>query len=133
MLIVVFMGCGVCIGQREERVVSPEVHPDRTVTFRYHAPDADEVVVHTQFTEGLQEMKKDEKGVWSVTLGPAEPEIYVYGFGVDGIELADPVSRHVLVNAWPTRSIVEIPGDEPMYYDQIPVPHGKIEMNWFES
>ncbi|MHC4130971.1 MAG: esterase [Planctomycetota bacterium] len=133
MLLVIFTGWGVSIGQREERVVSPEVHPDRTVTFRYNAPDAEEVVVHTQFTEGLQKMEKDEKGVWSVTLGPAEPEIYVYGFEVDGIEVADPVSRHVLVNAWPTRSIVEIPGDGPMYYDQRPVPHGKIEMRWFKS
>jgi enterochelin esterase-like enzyme len=121
------------VQRREERVVSPEVHEDRTVTFRFHAPDAEEVKVGTQFTEGLQDMKKDARGVWSARLGPAEPEIYVYGFVVDGIELADPVSRDVLVNAWPTRSIVEIPGDKPMYYDQRPVPHGRVQMNWFES
>lgn len=121
------------VRREDERVISPQVHEDRTVTFRFHAPDAKEVGVYTQFTEGLQAMKKGTRGVWSVTLGPAEPEIYVYGFVVDDIELADPVSRHVLVNAWPTRSIVEISGDEPMYYDQRPVPHGTVHMNWFES
>lgn len=121
------------VRREDERVISPQVHEDRTVTFRFHAPDAEEVIVYTQFTEGLQYMKKGTRGVWSVTLGPAEPGIYVYGFAVDEIEVADPVSRHVLVNAWPTRSIVEIPGDKPMYYDQRPVPHGRIHMNWFES
>ena len=119
--------------QDDERIVSPVVHPDRTVTFSFYAPDAEEVFVYTQFTEDEQIMKKDERGVWSVTLGPAEPEIYVYGFVVDDVEMADPWNRYVLVNEWPTRSIVEIPGDEPMYYDQRPVPHGRIQMNWYES
>jgi hypothetical protein len=53
-------------------------------------------------------MEKDAQGVWGVTAGPAEPEIYVYGFVVDGIEQADPWRRNVLVNAWPKRSIVEL-------------------------
>ena len=123
----------VCMAQREERVVSPEVHADRTVTFRLRAPDADAVSVHTQFTDDEHPMEKSDEGVWSVTLGPAQPGIYVYGFEVDGLEVADPVSRHVLVNAWPTRSIVEIPGDGPMYYDQRPVPHGTVHMHWIES
>ena len=97
------------------------------------APDADEVIVYTQFTEGAQSMKEGDDGIWSVTLSPARPGIYVYGFVVDGIEVADPYSRHVLANEWPTRSIVEIPGDEPMYYDQRPVPHGRVHMNRFEA
>jgi len=112
------------VRRREQRPISPEVHDDGSVTFRMGAPDADEAIVYTQFTEGAQSMKEGDDGIWSVTLSPARPGIYVYGFVVDGIEVADPYSRHVLANEWPTRSIVEIPGDEPMYYDQRPVPHG---------
>ncbi len=124
---------GICFAQEDIRVVSPEVHADRTVTFRFYAPDAEGVKIHTQFTNELGAMEKDAKGVWSIRLGPAKPEIYVYGFEVDGIEVADPWNRHVLINEWPTRSIVEIPGDKPMYYDQRPVPHGMIHQNWIES
>lgn len=133
ILFIMGMPFSLSIAQDADQVVSPEVHPDRTVTFRFRAPDADHVGVFTQFTNEYHAMKKDAGGVWSITLGPVEPNIYVYGYVVDGIKVADPWSRNVLVNEWPTRSIVEIPGDEPMYYDHRPVPHGKIEMNWFES
>lgn len=50
----------VCVAQRGERLLSPEVHADRTVTFRLRAPNADQVIVHTQFTEGDQSMTKDD-------------------------------------------------------------------------
>lgn len=83
---VIFAHFCVCIAQEDERVVSPEVHADRTVTFRFYAPDAEEVYVYTQFTDEVEVMKKYARGVWSIRLGPAEPEIYVYGFVVDGIE-----------------------------------------------
>ncbi len=133
VLTVVLLPLVFSFAQDDEELVSPEVHPDKTVTFRFRAPDAKEVGVYTQFTNDYHTLQKDDKGIWSIRLGPAEPEIYVYGFVVDDIELADPWNRNVLVNEWPTRSIVEIPDDKPMYYDQRPVPHGKIEMNWFES
>jgi len=131
LLILLFLGWQVCLTQSEE--VSPRVHSDRTVTFRLRAPDADKVSVYTQFTDGDQVMKKGDEGIWSITLGPAKPGIYVYGFNVDGVEMSDPRNRDVLVNAWPTRSIVEIPSDRPMYYEQRPVPHGTIQIHWFES
>jgi len=133
LLVVLCLAPQVCIAQQRERLVSPEVHADRTVTFRFRAPNADEVRVHTQFTDDEHSMKKDDNGTWTITLGPAEPGIYVYGFSVDGVDMADPANRYVLVNQWPTRSLVEIPGDQPMYYDQRPVPHGTVHMHWIEA
>ncbi len=133
LLIIAALAPQVCVAQRGGRLLSPEVQADRTVTFRLRAPNADQVIVHTQFTEGDQSMTKDDEGIWSVTLGPAEPGIYVYGFNVDGVGMADPFNRYVLVNQWPNRSLVEIPGDQPMYYDQRPVPHGEIHLNLLES
>jgi enterochelin esterase family protein len=70
----------ISIALEDEEIVSPEVHPDRTVTFRFRAPDADEVGIYTQFTNDYHLMEKDENGIWSIRLGPAEPKIYLYEF-----------------------------------------------------
>ena len=35
-------------------------------------------------------MTKDEKGIWSVTVGPFEPDMYTYKFNVDGVSMIDP-------------------------------------------
>jgi enterochelin esterase family protein len=38
-------------------------------------------------------MTKDGQGVWSVSQGPLEPNIYTYGFTVDGIRADGPWCR----------------------------------------
>ena len=35
-------------------------------------------------------MTKDEKGVWSLTVGPLTPDFYSYTFNVDGVRTVDP-------------------------------------------
>ena len=37
------------------------------------------------------EMTRDANGLWTVTLGPFEPNLYVYQFDVEGLKIADPV------------------------------------------
>ena len=101
LLFVIWIPFCLCTAQ-DEVLNTPEVHPDRTVTFRFYAPDAKEVMIHSQFTEGLQPMELGTLGIWKTRLGPADPEIYVYGFVVDGVEMADPWNRYVLVNEWPS-------------------------------
>jgi len=67
-------------------LVSPDVRPDRTVVFRYWAPRAAVVQLSGDFISGPPvTMRKDGRGVWSVSQGPLEPNIYTYGFIVDGI------------------------------------------------
>lgn len=115
-----------------EHVVSPEVHPDRKVTFRLRAPGADRVEVQVQFAEGVQPMKKDNNGVWSTTLGPAEPDIHVYSFIVDGLEIADPVNP--LIKFWRTsKSLVEVPGEKPMFFEEQDVVYGAVHIHKYES
>ena len=71
--------------------------PDGRVTFRLLAPKANavEVVigtkndVHAPGTTGT-EMTKDANGLWTVTLGPFEPNLYQYQFSLDGLKIADP-------------------------------------------
>ncbi len=77
-LTVMALLCGAALAQppaqrgpRGPRVVSPEIHPDRTVTLRLMAPKATEVTVNGEIMLGkpARPLTKDDSGVWSVTLG----------------------------------------------------------------
>jgi len=67
-------------------LVSPELHADRTVTFRIRAGSASDVRLSL---DGVHGMVKDADGIWSVTLGPLEPEIYEYSFQIGGAKVMD--------------------------------------------
>ncbi len=117
----------------EEQVVSCEVHPDRTVTFQLKAPAAQKVLLDVQFEKEPQEMMKNEEGVWSVTVRPAEPDIYEYNFDVDGMKIADPLNPRVKVWRKTSRSLVEIPAEPPALFQEQDVPHGTIHRHRYQS
>jgi enterochelin esterase-like enzyme len=118
-------------------VRSPEVNPDRTVTFRLRAPQAAavELVGEVLQGKGPQAMTKDSDGVWSVTIGPLPPEIWIYNFRIDGVSLPDPANISQMPRAAGTAisSFVEVSGDAPAFYDTRPVPHGEVRMVLYES
>ncbi|MGD2094731.1 MAG: alpha/beta hydrolase-fold protein [Phycisphaerales bacterium] len=114
-------------------VVSPEADADGRVTFRLLAPDAKRVGVNVQFMQGFRPMTKSENGVWSVTLGPAEPEIYEYNFVVDGLQVVDPSNSWLKVWRRNSRNLVEIRGKEPMFFQEQEVPHGTVHMHKYHS
>lgn len=118
---------------RPRQVDSPIVHPDRTVTFNLRAPNAKKVEVSTQFTRGNQELKADTNGVWSITLGPVEPNLYPYNFIVDGVSVADPANLHLFPNERFKSSLVDIPGDEPSVHSAQNVPHGDVTYGFYHS
>lgn len=118
---------------RPAQIESPVVHPDRTVTFRFRAPNAKKVEVSTQFTRGNQELKQDTNGIWSVTLGPAEPNLYPYNFIVDGVPVADPNNLHLFPNERFKSSLVDIPGEQPAIYAAQNVPHGEVRYCYYPS
>jgi enterochelin esterase-like enzyme len=110
-------------------LVSPEVHADRTVTFRVSAPGAMEVSV---FADGTHAMTKDAEGIWSVTLGPLTPEIYEYYFRVDGAKVLDVGNKLLKMGSF-AASLVDVPG-EPPRFDQIQsVPHGTLQIRSYTS
>lgn len=116
-------------------VRSPEVGPDRRVTFRVLAPKANEVTLTGEFMEGAKSFEKDEKGLWSVTIGPLEPEIYYYYFNIDGVRAIDLANAKVKTGASAVtiESVLEVPGDGPAFYDGQDVPHGEVRTHWYES
>ena len=114
------------------RIVSPEVTPDRRITFRISAPKASEVVL--RFNEGAAQshaMQKGEDGVWSVTVGPVEPEIYLYSFSVDGVKTIDLGNPVMKVGATIDASVVEVPGDPPRFDQVQEVPHGSVNIHTY--
>ena len=114
--------------------VSPEVHSDGRVTFRIRAPKASAVEVGGDWKPGqLEAMTKDSDGVWSATLGPFEPSIYIYWFTVDGLAIADPVNPRVKLRARTSASLVEVPARTPDFWQPHNVPHGAVTINWQKS
>src|SRR5580704_2808161 len=70
-------------------IISPEVHSDNSVTFRFRDPNAQGVMLAREGTKAVP-MQKDDSGVWSVTTEPLEPDYYGYTFQADGVSLLDP-------------------------------------------
>jgi enterochelin esterase family protein len=114
------------------QLVSPEVHADRTVTFRLRAPNASDV--RLQGIAGLapQLMAKNTDGVWEVTTAALEPELYSYTFDVDGAATIDPHNRNV--KKWLSlNSQVLVPGDPPLLHEQQKVPHCTVHQHVYNS
>ena len=114
-------------------LISPEVSSDRKVTFRLRASSATEVSVVGELPGGANTMTKDERGVWSVTVGPLPPELYGYTFVVDGLRLPDPGNPNIKPMRSPTTSILDIPGDPPLLHDFQNVPHGTVRIHYYQS
>lgn len=119
-------------GQRQS-IMSPEVHADRRVTFRLYAPRANSVGVGVGSMQGIQPMSRSNNGLWSITLGPAQPDIYEYNFIVDGLEIVDPANSWLKVWLRTTRNLVLVPGDEPMFFEEQQVPHGTMHIHRYQS
>ena len=128
--------CGLARSQppRGPLVVSPQVLPDKKVTFRYLAPSAKEVrLAGSQFGAVNLPMKKDSIGIWSVTVGPIKPDIYPYSFTVDGVTVMDPANVDFFPNERFKASLVDVPGFTPLVHAMRDVPHGSVNYEYYPS
>ena len=113
---------------------SPEVQPDRKVTFRISAPKASEVTLRGDWMTGEPEkLSKDDKGLWSVTVGPLVPDFYSYAFTVDGVKTIDPRNAMIKQGVTSLDNMFFVPGEESKFEDNQPVPHGQIRQVWYQS
>src|SRR5258705_10812031 len=113
---------------RVDTLVSPEVQPDRRVTFRVRAPKASEVsLLGDWMMPGTQQaMTRDEQGVWSATAGPLEPGLAIYTFTVDGVTTPDPINPRLKLRARTSASLVDVPCYPPELWEARDVPHGTV-------
>jgi len=117
-----------------QRIAGVEVRPDRTILFRIAAPKASEVsLVFSESDPKPRPMTKDASGVWSLTVGPVEPEIYRYWFVVDGVKTIDVTNRNVKISSVVDASLVEVPGDPPRFDQLQNVPHGSVNLHTYLS
>lgn len=115
-------------------VISPQVLPDKKVTFRYLAPSAKQVLLGGgQFGAAQVPMTKDSIGIWSVTVGPVKPDIYPYSFIADGVTVMDPANVSFFPNERFKASLVDVPADTPLVHAMKDVPHGTVIYEYYPS
>ena len=147
---------------------APTVNPNGTVTFSLRAPGASHVYLNFENMPGRSNaynsypMTDDGSGVWSITIGPTvpglmgwtnppaplTPNLYGYGFNVDGnppvegcgsgpgttltttcrasggVNIADPANRDIALWSTSQWSNVFVPGPAADFTADALVPHG---------
>ena len=126
---------------------SPEINADKTVTFRFFAPNADSVFVTGDFLPtmkvksrfGLVDapkpalLKKDDKGVWTYTTEALAPELYSYSFTVDGLRNVDPNNPFLNRDVATVTNIFIVGGPQADYYKVNDIAHGSVTRRWYDS
>lgn len=136
LIAAVLLTCYQAVAQppRGPYVISPKVNADNTVTFSYLAPHAKVVLLEGgQFKAKDVPMTKDEQGIWRVTVGPIIPDIYPYGFKIDGVMVMDPANVEFFPNERFKGSLVNVPGDTPLMHAIKNVPHGTVTYEYYPS
>ncbi len=114
-------------------LISPEVHADRTVTFRFRGPNDKEVAVQIEGMPKSIPMQKDDQGVWSVTTEPLAPDYYGYTIIADGVGLFDPSNHVIKPNFLYRASEIHVPGPATLSWEIGAVPHGEIHHHFYKS
>jgi enterochelin esterase-like enzyme len=112
---------------------SPIVHPDLTVTFNLNAPTVSDVQLMFEGDTVKYHMARDEKGRWSVTVGPLKPKIYTYALLADGLRVLDPMNPELQTGTVPGFNLLNIPGNPPRFDELQNVPHGTIHIRSYYS
>ncbi|MBU6259491.1 MAG: hypothetical protein KGL18_02095 [Burkholderiales bacterium] len=113
-------------------LVTPEVHADHRVTFRFRAPGAQAVQLALEGARPLA-MRKDESGVWSVTTPPLDPDYYGYSIVVDGQRNLDPYHALLKPNLLAPENMVHVGGPSSLPWELNDVPHGVVHHHEYRS
>jgi enterochelin esterase-like enzyme len=114
-----------------QNVVSPEVHADRTVTFRYKDPSAKKVEFSLEGSDNVAMTK--EGSVWTYTSKPLAPDIYGYTFLADGetrLDIHNSVTKPNLI--WQSSAVL-VSGTPPEAWERQNVPHGTLHHHFYHS
>ncbi len=82
---------------------------------------------------GGTQMTKDDTGVWSVTVGPLNSELFGYTFNVDGATVWDPVNLELKRDGTRIESVLIVPGQRGDLYSVRDVSHGTLAKVWYDS
>ena len=133
---------------QDPQVASPDVHADNSVTFNLIAPEAQKVQITGDFLPpkkaeyggntyempGVADLVKNDKGVWTLTTEPLQPELYTYNMLVDGVKIIDPLNVYNIRDINNLFSVLLIGGNQRAdLYKVNKVAHGTISKIWYES
>jgi len=135
------LACGLCSAQGADDCKPsslnipgapyPCVHPDRRVTFRVAAPDAQKVQVRLG---GAHDMIRGADGLWMATIPPQVAGFHYYSIVIDGSVVADPATRSFFGSGWDNSGIeISEPEADAAYYSAKDVPHGQVSQRWYYS
>jgi enterochelin esterase family protein len=113
-------------------IVSPEVHSDRSVTFRFRDPGAKNVELQLEGVDSIP-MTKGPNGIWTYTTEPLAPDIYGYSYAADGetrIDIHNPAIKPNMI--W-VGNMVTVPGTPPEPWEVQSVPHGQLDRHFYKS
>lgn len=120
-------------------ITSPEIHEDHSVTFRVHAPNAEEVKISGDwmpaegFVPGSVLMEKGDEGIWTHTTESLESELYGYSFSIDGFRTIDPNNAFVSRDISTLTNIFIVDGGQADLYKVNDIPHGSVTRRWYDS
>ena len=115
---------------------NPVEFKDGVVTFHMYAPQAKNVEVRgeaiTVAGKSSLPMSRDDRGVWSASLSGLRPDGYTYIYMVDGAPTVDQKNTGAKVGPRGNNNRFLMPG-YPEFHADRPVPHGKVEINFYPS
>ena len=145
-LVTVLLMCITGFAQQALRgnttIVSPEIHDNNTVTFRFKAPKAVRVQVTGDFLsaqkngqpERIADLREGQEGIWEYTTPePLKPELYSYSFIVDGLRMHDPANIYLIRDVATLTNVFIIGGERADLYKVNQVPHGTVSRIWYNS
>ena len=117
------------------KLISPEIHENKTVTFRIKAPKAVKVQVLGDFlSKGVADLVENKEGVWEYTTPePLAPELYSYAFVVDGLKVNDPNNVYMIRDVATVNNIFIVGGERADLYMVNKLPHGSVAKVWYHS
>lgn len=115
------------------RYTALDIGPDRSVTFRIQAPDANQVVVWGSWDPSQRINMTKQDSLWVATVGPLEPNAYEYEYVVDGVSALDPNSKKVTRDGAWILNMLLVPGPGSEVYQANDVPHGSVHAVWYQS
>lgn len=125
--------------QSNKRVLSPEVHPDNSVTFRVYAPQANALYVVGNWMErdangkgGKMAMTK-EGYYWTYTSPALPSDLFLYTIEVDGATLNDPLNVYQIRDVSNIFNYFVTKGEQADIYQVQDVAHGTLAKRWYDS
>jgi len=131
-----------------QNIISPEVNPDNTVTFRFQAPKAITVQLTGEFLPtqkmdtpygvfdmpGVTDLKEGKDGLWEyTTTEPVKSNLYGYSFIVDGLRTTDPNNVYMIRDVASVTNVFIVGGGLGDFYSVKDVPHGSVTRRWYNS